>query len=153
MPSAATATAVRDRPIKRRFEILLGRYTLNPLIRATFRAGLTPPRTALVETVGRKTGQIRRVPVNYAREGDTLWLIAQHGPHAAWVRNFEAAGGTVRIRLGRRWHRASAELQPEDDVRARIRTLASGPVGRVMASGMFRALESHPVSVKVTLLD
>ena len=31
MPSAATATAVRDRPTKRRFEILLGRYTVRSL--------------------------------------------------------------------------------------------------------------------------
>ena len=144
------SSEVRDRPTKRRYEILIGRYTVNPLMRGIFATGLTPPRTALVETVGRRSGQTRRVPVNYVRDGQTIWLIAQHGEHAAWVKNFTAQPA-IRVRLGRHWHDATATLRPDDDVRARIHTFASGPIGKTLVAAGFRALESNPVSVEVIL--
>jgi deazaflavin-dependent oxidoreductase (nitroreductase family) len=139
-----------DRPVKRRWEILIGRYTLNPLIRGMFKLGITPPGMALVETTGRRTGAVRHTPIICAPDGDTLWLIAQHGRHAGWVRNFEARP-QVRVRLGRRWRAGTAELLPDDDVRARIRTFADGPVGRAMTAAMFRALESQPVTVRIQI--
>jgi len=140
----------RDRPVKRRVEILLGRYTLNPVMRGMFRAGVTPPGMALIETIGRRTGAVRQTPVICSTAGDTLWLIAQHGAHAGWVRNFQERP-SVRVRLGRRWLRGDAELVPEDDVRARLDTFSSTPVGRIATAAMFRALESQPVSVRIEL--
>ena len=142
--------ATIDRPNKRRIEILLGRYTLNPLIRAMFRAGITPPGMALVETTGRRSGALRHTPIMCMREGDSLWLIAQHGRHAGWVLNFEAEP-RVRVRLGRRWLSGSAELLPDDDVKARIRTFAAGAAGRAITAATFRALESQPVTVRIQL--
>jgi deazaflavin-dependent oxidoreductase (nitroreductase family) len=139
-----------DRPVKRRWEILIGRYTLNPLIRAMFRAGITPPGMALVETTGRRSGSLRHTPVVASGDDDTLWLIAQHGRHAGWVLNFEA-DPAVRIRRGRRWRRGTAILLADDDVKARIRTFASGPVGRFLTAAMFRALESQPATVRIAL--
>jgi deazaflavin-dependent oxidoreductase (nitroreductase family) len=140
-----------DRPVKRRWEILIGRYTANPLMRGMFKLGITPPGMALVETVGRRTGAIRHTPV-VARASDrkTLWLIAQHGAHAGWVRNFQESP-RVRVRLGRSWQTGTAELMPEDDVKARIRTFSSSAVGRAITGASFRALESQPVSVRITL--
>jgi deazaflavin-dependent oxidoreductase (nitroreductase family) len=139
-----------DRPVKRRWEILIGRYTLNPLMRGMFKLGITPPGMALVETTGRRTGAVRHTPIICTPDGDTLWMIAQHGRHAGWVRNFEAKP-QVRVRLGRRWRTGTAELLPDDDVRARIRTFADGPAGRAMTAAMFRALESQPVTVRIQL--
>jgi deazaflavin-dependent oxidoreductase (nitroreductase family) len=143
-------SATTDRPVKRRFEILFGRYTLNPLIRGMFKLGITPPGMALVETVGRRSGAIRRTPIMCTREKDSLWLIAQHGRHAGWVRNFEARP-EVRVRLGRHWLTGVAELLPEDDVKARIRTFASTAVGRAVTAATFRALESQPVTARIRL--
>jgi deazaflavin-dependent oxidoreductase (nitroreductase family) len=143
-------SATMDRPVKRRFEILAGRYTLNPLMRGMFKLGITPPGMALVETIGRRSGAVRHTPIICMRDGDSLWLIAQHGRHAGWVRNFEASPG-VRVRLGRRWLTGTAELLPDDDVKARIRTFASSPVGRAMTSATFRALESQPVTARIQL--
>jgi deazaflavin-dependent oxidoreductase (nitroreductase family) len=143
-------TATMDRPIKRRLEILAGRYTLNPAIRGMFRLGMTPPGMALVETIGRRSGAVRQTPVICMRDEDSLWLIAQHGRHAGWVRNFEASP-EVRVRLGRRWLNGRAELLPEDDVKARIRTFASSPIGRAVTSATFRALESQPVTARIRL--
>jgi deazaflavin-dependent oxidoreductase (nitroreductase family) len=139
-----------DRPVKRRWEILIGRYTLNPLIRAMFRVGITPPGMALVETTGRRSGTIRHTPVVASRDDQTLWLIAQHGRHCGWVRNFEA-DPSVRVRLGRHWRSGTAALLPDDDVKARIGTFASGPVSRRLTAGMFRALESQPATVRIAL--
>jgi len=143
-------TSVKDRPVKRRFEILLGRYTANPLIRGLFRIGITPPGMALVETTGRRTGALRHTPIMCAADGDILWLIAQHGRHAGWVLNFEASP-QVRVRLGRHWRAGTAELLPDDDVKARIATFASGRIGRVVNDATFRALESQPVTVRIQL--
>ena len=60
--------------MKRRFEILIGRYTANPMMRGMFKLGITPPGMALVETIGRRTGTVRHTPVAYTPEGETLWL-------------------------------------------------------------------------------
>ena len=139
-----------DRPVKRRFEILFGRYTVNPLMRGLFRVGITPPGMALVETTGRQTGALRHTPIFCTAEGDTLWLIAQHGQHAGWVRNFESSP-QVRVRLGRHWREGTAELLPDDDVKARIATFSSSPAGRVVTAATFRALESQPVTVRIQL--
>ena len=139
-----------DRPLKRRLEILLGRYTLNPVIRGLYRFGITLPGMALVETVGRRTGTLRRTPVICSADADTLWLIAQHGSHAGWVRNLQAQP-RVRVRRGRTWRAGTAALLPDDDVKARIDTFAANPVNRVVTRATFRALESQPVSVRIHL--
>ncbi len=139
-----------DRPVKRRVEILIGRYTLNPVMRGLFRAGITPPGMALVETKGRRTGALRHTPIFCTVDGDTLWLIAQHGRHAGWVLNFEA-NPQVRVRRGRQWRPGTAELLPHDDVKARIATFSSSLFGRWVTGATFRALESQPVTVRVQL--
>jgi deazaflavin-dependent oxidoreductase (nitroreductase family) len=143
---------ITDRPTKRRLEILIGRHTANPMIRAMFKLGITPPGMALVETVGRRTGAIRHTPIMCMRDGQTLWLIAQHGKHAGWVRNFEAKP-QVRVRLGRSWQEGEAELLPDDDVKARVLTFADSAAGQKMTAAMFRALESQPVTVRIQLTD
>jgi deazaflavin-dependent oxidoreductase (nitroreductase family) len=139
-----------DRPVKRRWEILIGRYTANPAMRGLFKLGITPPGMALVETIGRRSGALRHTPVAYTSEGDTLWLIAQHGSHAGWVRNFQSSP-QVRVRLGRSWRTGTAELLPDDDVKSRIRTFSSSAVGRAVTAATFRALESQPVTVRIQL--
>ena len=140
----------RDRPIKRRWEILLGRFTVNPLMRGMFRLGISPPGMVLVETIGWKSGAVRHTPLFYTADGDTLWLIAQHGGHAGWVRNFQASP-QVRVRRGRTWRMGSAELLPDDDVRARTATFAETRAGRAATAAMFRTLESQPVTVRIQL--
>jgi deazaflavin-dependent oxidoreductase (nitroreductase family) len=139
-----------DRPAKRRIEILAGRYTLNPMVRGLFKIGITPPGMALVETRGRRTGALRHTPIFCTADGDTLWLIAQHGRHAGWVLNFEA-DPHIRVRRGRHWRAGTAELLPDDDVKARIATFSRGTVGRLVIGATFRALESQPVTVRVQL--
>lgn len=138
------------RKTQRRAEILFGRFVLNPLVRGLFRLGVSPPMTALLETTGRKSGKVRHTPVNYMRDGQTLWVIAQHGRHAGWVLNLEA-NPNIRARLGRTWHPASAQLVDDDDPHERGRTFSRNPIARAMIASTLRALETAPVSLRIDL--
>lgn len=116
----------------------LAKYLLNPVVKGAVRAGIPLPGIAILETTGRKSGQPRRTPVGKAVEGDTLWVVAEHGRRAAWVRNIEA-DPRVRVRLGRRWRTATAHPLPDDDPRERQRRMpnkANSAIVRVMQTGM-----------------
>ena len=64
---------------------------------ALTRAGLVP-RSCLLTTRGRKTGQPRTNPVVPVEHGGRLWLVAPYGL-VSWVHNARAAG---RVSLTRR---------------------------------------------------
>jgi deazaflavin-dependent oxidoreductase (nitroreductase family) len=76
------------------------------------------PRTAIIETTGRRTGRARRVCVAARRQGNEVWLVAGIGRNANYVRNIEA-DPAVRIRIGGRWRDGHAVICPEDDARKR----------------------------------
>jgi deazaflavin-dependent oxidoreductase (nitroreductase family) len=106
-------------------------------------------RTALateLETIGRKTGQIRRVPVSAQFDDNGAWLISQHGTRSGWGRNI-VDNPNVRVRQGSQWRNGIAELRPDDDVVARGRKF-----GR-FGSKVVKALETTPVSVRIDFAD
>jgi deazaflavin-dependent oxidoreductase (nitroreductase family) len=109
--------------VKRRFAMGLAKYAFNPVVRALFRLGIPVPGTAILETVGRRSGQPRRTPVTDGLDGDAFWIVSEHGRHSAYVRNVEA-NPRVRVRIGRRWRTGSAHALPEDDPRLRLKTIA-----------------------------
>jgi len=108
---------------KRRASTFFTAKLVNPLVRAAARLGVPLPMVVILETRGRRSGKPRRIPVGKALEGDTLWIVAEHGHRAAYVRNIEAHP-QVRIKLGRRWHSGTARPLNEDDPRARLRQIA-----------------------------
>jgi deazaflavin-dependent oxidoreductase (nitroreductase family) len=63
---------------------------INPFDRLAFALRIPPPGDALLETTGRRTGRPRITPVCDGTEGDTFWIMAQHGRSADYVRNIEA---------------------------------------------------------------
>lgn len=95
------------------------RYLVNPVMR---RVGGHVPGWILLEHTGRRTGVRRRTPLAGTRRGDTIWIVAEHGDHADWVRNVRATP-RVRVRTGGRWWRGTARPVPEDDPVARSRDL------------------------------
>jgi deazaflavin-dependent oxidoreductase (nitroreductase family) len=131
---------------RRRFTTRLGKYGFNPLVKALFALGLPVPGTALLETVGRRSGARRRTPVTNGLDGDTFWIVAEHGERAAYVRNIRA-NPRVRVRIGRRWRTGVAQPLPDDDWRERQRQ----PYLRKMNSAVVRAMKSEPVTVRVDL--
>lgn len=106
--------------LKRRIATTLSSYLVNPLVKLI--AGRVPGAPALLETIGRKSGALRHTPVGNGLDGDTFWLVAEHGRHADYVRNI-IANPHVRVRVGGRWRTGTAHLMPKDDPRARQRTL------------------------------
>jgi deazaflavin-dependent oxidoreductase (nitroreductase family) len=94
----------------------------NPLVRALSERGWLPRSTALLETIGRKSGQPRRTPVGNGLRGDTFWIVTEHGRHANYVKNIEA-NPRVRVKVGREWRSGTAVILEDDDPIARLRRL------------------------------
>jgi deazaflavin-dependent oxidoreductase (nitroreductase family) len=121
-----------------RVSTALGKYLLNPFVKSAARLGLPTPTVAILETTGRKSGLPRRNPVGKSLVGDTLWVVAEHGRKASYVKNI-VANPRVRVRIGRRWRDGTATLMPEDDPRERQRRMPNklnSAVVRVMSSDM-----------------
>ena len=130
---------------KRRASTFASAKLMNPLVRAAARAGLPLPGYVLLETTGRRSGKPRQVPVGKALEGDTLWVVAEHGLRSAYVRNIRA-DPRVRVRVGRRWRTGTAHVLADDDWRERQRMMPNR-----LNSAAVRAMGSEHVTVRVDL--
>lgn len=108
--------------LKRRLTTASGHYLWNPIVRLV--AGRLPGGPALLETVGRKSGRLRRTPVGNGLKGDAFWVIAEHGRHSDWVRNI-LANPRVRVKVNGCWRSGTGHLMPDDDPVARQQGLDS----------------------------
>ncbi len=134
---------------KFRFERQVGRTVVNPLVAALDRAGIRSALVVELQTTGRKSGQPRRVPLTGSADADGVWLISQHGHRSGWAYNI-AADPRVRVRVNGDWRTGTAAFVPDDDVRARARSFARGRIGGAATAAAMRALESDPISVRIT---
>lgn len=82
--------------------------------------GLVPGHV-IVETRGRRTGKRRRTVVGAQPDGDSIWIVAEQGRHAGWVRNLEAEPA-VRVRQRAHWREATALIADDDDPRQRLQS-------------------------------
>lgn len=115
-------TGVGDHAARRRRRVVAcQRWVLNPPMRLLVGLGLVPGHV-LVETRGRRTGRARRTVVGARVEGDAVWVVAEQGRHAAWVRNLAAHPADVRVRRRWRWQPAHGSILDEDDPVARLAT-------------------------------
>jgi deazaflavin-dependent oxidoreductase (nitroreductase family) len=130
---------------KRRASTFLSAKVFNRLVLAAARAGLPTPSVVILETMGRRSGEPRRVPVTRLLEGDTLWIVTEHGRKAGYVRNIEANPG-VRVRVGRRWRAGTAHVMSRVDWRALQRRMPNK-----LSSAMVRAMGTEHLTVRVDL--
>jgi deazaflavin-dependent oxidoreductase (nitroreductase family) len=130
---------------KRRVSTFLSARLFNPLVKAAANAGLPLPGVVILETTGRKSGQPRRNPVGKALVGDTLWIVAEHGRRAGYVRNI-SANPRVRVKLGRRWRTGTAHPMPDDDPRERQRRIPNK-----LNSASVRVMGTDLLTVRVDL--
>ena len=79
-----------------------GAAVLNQATAILASAGLSPRRLVTLETRGRRSGRLVKLPVVIADYQGERYLVAMLGRRAAWVRNVEAAGGVAVLRHGRR---------------------------------------------------
>jgi deazaflavin-dependent oxidoreductase (nitroreductase family) len=130
---------------KRRVSTFMSAKLLNPVVKAAAGAGIPLPTVVILETTGRKSGQPRRTPVGKALVGNTLWIVAEHGRRAGYVRNIEA-NPRVRVKIGRRWRTGTAHPMPEDDPRERQRRMPNK-----LNSASVRLMGSDLLTVRVDL--
>lgn len=121
-----------DQLRRRRRVVAIQKFVLNPPTKLAVYLGLVPGH-AIVETTGRKTGKRRRTVVGVHEEGDTLWVVAEQGRHAAYVRNMEA-NPQVRIRLRGRWRSATGHLVDDDDPVKRVESFGRERHARLVTS-------------------
>jgi deazaflavin-dependent oxidoreductase (nitroreductase family) len=131
---------------KFRRERAIGHYLLNPAVKGLSKLGLRTALATELETIGRKTGQVRRVPVSAQFDDNGAWVISQHGTRSGWGRNI-VDNPNIRVRQGNKWRTGVATLRPDDDVVARGRKF-----GRLGAK-VVTALETTPVSVRIDFTD
>lgn len=108
------------------------RWMLNPVTKlfAGFLPGLV-----LLETTGRRSGLPRRTPLGARLEESTLWIVAEHGWRANYVRNIQA-DPKVRVRIARRWRPGRASIVLDDDPRKRLRMTPNDVLIRLVGTDL-----------------
>lgn len=91
----------------------------NPLRMGMLRMGLpSPPYTRrnaiIIETIGRRSGQRRRIPVGFLEDDGKLIVVVEDGLSTSWVRNALAHDGHVRVFLHGKWREARLQALPGD---------------------------------------
>ncbi len=120
-------------------------WTGNRVLRWQLRHGLAPRAFALLETIGRRTGEPHETCVGNGLVGDTFWVVAAHGQQADWVRNI-TRDPQVRVLVNQRWHTGTAVALPGDDPDQPSRTLPhrwDAALGRMIAT--------TPLTVRIDL--
>ena len=130
---------------KRRLTTALARYLVNPVVRRLVALGLASRWWTILETIGRKSGEPRRTPIGNGLDGDTFWIVAEHGRRAGYVRNLQA-NPRVRVKAGDRWRSGTAHLMPDDDPRERIRK-----IGLRLNGAIVRAVGTDLLTVRIDL--
>jgi deazaflavin-dependent oxidoreductase (nitroreductase family) len=98
----------------------------NAVMRVLARAGLIP-RTSVLSVRGRKSGELRTMPVTPIEVGGSVWLVSPYGT-VAWVHNVRAAG-EVTISRGRTSRRFAVREARVDEVgRVLKRYVAVAPI-------------------------
>ena len=130
---------------KRRLSTSLATRVVNPLVRWAVRHGLAPGSYAILETTGRRSGLPRRTPVGHVVEGDTVWIVAEHGARAGYVHNIRS-DPRVRIELSDGWRSGTARVLDDDDPHARLRTM-----GLRLNALVVRLMGTDLLSVRIDL--
>ena len=121
---------------KRHITATLSKYLVNPIVKAAVAVQLAPSSYVILETTGRKSGQPRRTPVGTQLDGNTLWLVAEHGRRANYVRNIEA-NPRIRVKLRGKWRSGTAHTLPDDNPQERLRKIGlrlNGAVVQIMGT-------------------
>ena len=132
--------------MKRHIVVWLQRYVINPVTRMLVIRGRLP-NTAIIETIGRRSGERRVTPVGngISDDGTTFWIVAEHGTHASYVRNLEV-NPDVRIFAGGEWREGHARVLANDDPRERLVR-----IGNSSNASAVRAMGTELLTVRVDL--
>ena len=130
------------RAVKRKVATFLQVHLINPRVRRE--AGEPGSPCALLETIGRRSGLPRQIPVFDGLQGDVFWIVAHHGRSAAYVRNLEA-NSRVKVKVGGCWRAGNATLMSDDDPWKRLDSVQPHAPARA------RQLGTHLLTIRVDL--
>jgi deazaflavin-dependent oxidoreductase (nitroreductase family) len=133
--------------LKRRVSKGLTVRVVNPLVRRLLEWGVPGTGTALLETVGRRSGLPRRVPVGNGLRGNTFWIVTEHGWSADYVKNIQK-NPRVRVKVGRGWRRGTAQILTQEDPYERMRKLR-----RRANDTLVRAVGTEHLVIRIDLSD
>ena len=140
--------------MKHRMVHAIQKYVANPPIRLGMAVGVLPPPYVLLEVTGRRSGQPRRTPVGAALDGDTMWIVSEHGLKSGYVRNIQS-NPRVRVKIHQglrmRWRTGTAHLLPDDDPRERQRIMSRGRPGVRLNAAAVRAFGTSLMTVRIDL--
>jgi deazaflavin-dependent oxidoreductase (nitroreductase family) len=138
---------------RRRLVDRLQESLINPLDKLAFTLGVPPRGDALLETTGQSTGLPRVTAVCDGTDGDTFWIVAQHGHSADYVRNIERDPRVgVRGSLsGAGWRTGTAHILDDDDPQERMRMLGRGHRWRRLCLQASAAVATDPLTVRIDL--
>ena len=131
----------------------LQQSVINPLDKLAFALRTPPPGDALLETVGRRSGQPRVTPVCDCLEGNTFWIIAQRGRETNYVRNIQA-NPRVRVKgsiSSSAWRAGTAHILHEDDPVERMRILGRGNRWRRLCLQASASIATSPLTIRIDL--
>jgi deazaflavin-dependent oxidoreductase (nitroreductase family) len=140
----------------------MGNFFVSWILRSPLHGMLS--RAFLVITLrGRKTGRTISTPVNYARDGEALWITSQRS--RIWWRNLRG-GAEVSVRLrGREIDARALVVEPPAEVADGLRRLFTITPGMAKMYGVGSAadgalneaslsqLASRTVQIRLTLAD
>ncbi len=133
------------RGIKRRVARFMTNRLVNPVVRPLLERGIGDRSWAVLETIGRKSGEPRRTPVGNGLRGDAFWVVTEHGWAAHYVKNIQA-NPRVRVKVEGRWRPGTATILPDDDPRERLRWLK-----RPVNDTMLLAVGTEQLVIRVDL--
>lgn len=123
---------------------------VNASVRLFLSAGLMRRSTALLETIGRNSGQPRMTPVTNGLSGDEFWIVTEHGGRAGYVRNIEI-NPRVRVKVGRRWRAGTAHFVPEVTPEAALKRIVDENPATRRNIEIIRKVETEMRVIRVDL--
>jgi deazaflavin-dependent oxidoreductase (nitroreductase family) len=140
--------------MKFRIVRIVQKYLFNPPIKFLLTVGVCLPGYALLETMGHKSGRVRRTPVGNGLVGKQFWIVAEHGKRAGYVRNI-LSNPQVRLKLREgfhvRWYSGTAKVLSDDDPRERQRWLATRLPSSAGNSRAVRLFGTQLLTVRIDL--
>ncbi|KQR99510.1 hypothetical protein ASG12_01415 [Williamsia sp. Leaf354] len=128
------------------------RLLINPTVRILMSVGLNPLGLVILETTGRASGRRRRTPVGSGFRDGTLWVIAEHGMRANYVRNM-IVEPHVRVRVRRGWRQVWIDgvgtVLPDDDPIARQRQIVGRNPLRAFNAMNVRLLGAELLTIRI----
>ncbi len=124
--------------------LIANQVTMWAILTGIPRPPYTRGNAIIIETVGRRSGRRRRVPVGFLEDEGKLIVVVEDGRRADWVRNVLAHDSRLRVFLRGRWLDGKLSLI-EGDPQEYLRRM------NVLHAALVRRHSSTPSVAQITV--